>query len=208
MLPTPDYILDSVPEIRRLIEHNPWATIVAQTENGIVASHYPVILDEEYPEEIVLLGHVGRPDDVALELGTSEVLLIVQGPHGYVSASWYPEGAFAPTWNHLTAHLWGVPELLSEQDSFKVLATMVDKFEQHVDAPRSLAINPEMAKTLARGAAGFRIRITRWDARAKLSQDKPAAVVDNVISELSGEGFYRNPALAAEMRRYFSETER
>ena len=116
---TPHYILDDRDEVRRLVRENPWATIVSNVaERGIVASHYPVLLDEAAStgDEIVLVSHVGRPDEQLHRLGEGEVLVIVQGPHGYVSPSWYAPGDIVPTWNHVTAHLYGVPEILDDAE--------------------------------------------------------------------------------------------
>lgn len=201
---TPHFILDSHEEIRRLVRRNPWATIVSQTAAGLVASHYPVLLDEQTEDEIVLLSHVGRPDEVALELGDRELLVIIQGPHGYISPSWYAPGAFVPTWNHATAHLWGTPEVLSEDENLQTLGLLVDTFEQHVPDPRSLELDPDLARRAAQGTVGFRLRVTRSDARTKYSQNKPAEVIDNVIAHLRAEGAYQNIALADEMARHFA----
>ena len=80
----PSFSLDDVETVKRLIRENPWATIVSTTCAGLVASHYPVMLDEQR-EEISVLSHVGKPDEELHELGQHEVILIVQGPHGYIS---------------------------------------------------------------------------------------------------------------------------
>jgi transcriptional regulator len=78
--------------VRDLVRANPWATIVSHNEGETVASHYPVLLDEE-AEGLSILTHVGRPDEEIHGLGKSEILVIVQGAHGYVSPSWYPQDA-------------------------------------------------------------------------------------------------------------------
>ncbi len=83
--------------------------------------------------------------------GLIEVLLIIQGPHGYISPAWYPRDQIIPTWNHATV--------------------------------------------------GIRLRLTRFDAQLKLSQDKAPEVVNRVIDELEHGQHYPNPALAREMRR-------
>ncbi len=88
---TPRYLLTDVDEVKRLIRQHPWATFVSSTTNGLVASHYPVLLDESR-DELTLVSHFGRPDDLLHELGEHEVLIIIQGPHDYVSASWYAPG--------------------------------------------------------------------------------------------------------------------
>lgn len=201
---TPHYLLEDREDVRRLVRENPWSTIVsAVPETGIVASHYPFLLDEEAStgEDIVLLSHVGRPDETLHRLGTSEVLVIVQGPHGYVSPSWYEPGDIVPTWNHVTAHLYGVPEILDDEENMRVLTELTDHFEQHVDEPRGLHLDEEYSRRVARGTVGIRLRVTRMDARRKLSQNKTPETVDRIIGHLEGDGPYAHPALAREMRR-------
>lgn len=201
---TPHFVLDDRDEIRRLIRENPWCTIVSHTaERGIVASHYAFLLDEAAStgDDIVLIGHVGRPDEKLHELGQHEVLIIVQGPHGYISPSWYAPGDIIPTWNHVTAHLWGTPEVLSDEANLQALGELTDHFEQHVDEPRGLHLDPEYSQRVARGTVGIRVRVTRVDARAKLSQNKPPEVVERIIEALDGDGPYHHAELASDMRR-------
>ncbi|SBN62754.1 negative transcriptional regulator, PaiB family [Curtobacterium sp. 9128] len=198
---TPHFLMTDVDEVKRLVRGNPWATIVSHTAAGLVASHYPFLLEEASDDEIVLVSHVGRPDEQAHELGEHEVLVVVQGPHGYVSPAWYPAEQFVPTWNHVTAHLWGTPEILSDEENFRVLGELVDHFEREMPEPVSLDVDEETARRIAKGTVGIRIRVTRFDARAKLSQNKAPEVVDDVIAGLRGDGPYASPALADEMER-------
>nr|WP_281497442.1 FMN-binding negative transcriptional regulator [Ornithinimicrobium sp. F0845] len=199
-------------EVRRLIVNNPWATIVSPTSKGLVASHYPVLLDEDPPATtgqdspsaagqdsppISIVSHVGRPDEQLHELGQHEVLVIIQGPHDYVSASWYEPGDLVATWNHVTAHLYGVPEILSEEENYAVLSRLTDHFEHGRPGARSLSEDEAGTRRAAKGTVGLRLRVTRFDARAKLSQNKPSAVQDRIVEELGST----NPALAEEMRR-------
>ena len=197
---TPGYLLTDPDEVKRLIRENPWATIVSNTAAGLVASHYPVIL-EENAEGISIVSHVGRPDEQLHELGQHEVLVIIQGPHGYVSPSWYAPGDIVPTWNHVTAHLYGTPELLTDEENFAVLTNLVDHFEDAMPHPVHLDVDAEGARRIALGTVGLRIAVTRFDARLKLSQNKSAAVADRIIDELQAGETYANPDLAREMRR-------
>ncbi|MBX9718037.1 MAG: FMN-binding negative transcriptional regulator [Microbacteriaceae bacterium] len=201
---TPHYLMTDPDEVRRLIRDNPWMTIVSHTAAGLVASHYAFLLDEQASagDAIVLVGHVGRPDEVAHELGQHEVMLIVQGPHGYISPSWYEPGDIIPTWNHVTAHLWGTPEIHTDDENLEALSALTDHFERHVVNPRGLHLDPEYSRRVARGTVGVRVRVTRFDARAKLSQNKPVEVIERIIGALEGDGPYSHPGLAREMRRH------
>jgi transcriptional regulator len=200
---TPHFVLSDVDEVKRLVRENPWATIVSSTAAGIVASHYPVVLEDDPadPDAIVLVSHVGRPDERSHELGEHEVMVIVQGPHGYVSPAWYPAEQIVPTWNHVTAHLWGTPEILSAEENYRVLGELVDHFEAVMPEPVSLELDEEGARRMALGTVGIRLRVGRFDARAKLSQNKAPEVVDRIVAELEHGEHYAQPALAAEMRR-------
>ena len=202
---TPHYLMTDPEEVRRLIRQHPWGTFVAHTDAGIVASHYPVVLEEptaDDPDAISIVSHVGRPDEQALELdGGQEILLIVQGPHGYVSPGWYPEGDVIPTWNHVTAHLWGVPEVLGPEENYGVLEDLVDRFEARMPEPRALRLDEEGTRRVAKGTVGLPLRVTRFDARAKLSQNRPPEVRERIMAELRVDGPYSSPALAGEMAR-------
>ncbi|MET0888107.1 MAG: FMN-binding negative transcriptional regulator, partial [Mycetocola sp.] len=90
MRQNPSFVLGDIPELRRLIEQNPWVTLVSDTADGLVASHYAVVLDPDR-DDLTILGHVGRPDEAIHELGSHELLVIVQGPHGYISPGWYDD---------------------------------------------------------------------------------------------------------------------
>lgn len=195
---TPHYLMTDPAEVRRLIRHHPWATFVSPTSNGLVASHYPVLLeDREDERDITLVSHFGRPDETTHELGQHEILVIIQGPHDYVSASWYAPGDLVPTWNHVTAHLHGTPEILGEEENYEMLSRLTDHFERHHPGGRRLAEDEEGTRHAAKGTVGLRMRVTRFDARAKLSQNKPDEIATNIVGHLDR----RNPALAEEMRR-------
>jgi transcriptional regulator len=122
------------------------------------------------------------------------------GHHGYISPSWYAPGATrVPTWNFSVAHLYGVPELLSEEENLDVLTRLVERFEREVEAP--LYLDREWATPVARGTVGVRIPVTRFLCKRKLSQDKDEVSRRQAIAALRAPGPYHHPALAAEMER-------
>ncbi|MFK3676971.1 FMN-binding negative transcriptional regulator [Microbacterium sp. NPDC090218] len=194
---TPRYLMTDPDEVKRLIRGNPWATFVSPTSRGLIASHYPALLLEDDHEGIVIASHFGRPDEQLHELGRHEVLVIIQGPHDYVSPSLYAPGDLVPTWNHVTAHLYGIPEILSEEENYEMLTRLTDHFENGQEHGRHLSEDEEGTRRAAKGTVGLRMRVDRFDARAKLSQNKSAEVRENIATRF-GE---TNSALAEEMRR-------
>lgn len=196
MRPNPLFASDDPALVRGLVREHPWATLVTSTGDGLKASHYPVMLDESDPG-LTLLTHLGRPDEEILEIDEGEVLVIVQGHHGYISPGWYSSAERkVSTWNFTVAHLHGVPRVLGEAENFEVLTKLVERFEGRLDQPTYL--DPEYAP-MARGTMGLRIPVDRFEVKRKLSQNKDDETRRSVIEALREEGPYRHPALADEM---------
>jgi len=203
MRQNPSFTLADVQEIRRVIDRNPWATIVSDGPEGLVSSHYAVLLDDGR-DDLTIVGHVGRPDDRIHAIGEREMLVVFQGPHGYISPGWYGEVQAVPTWNYTAVHLAGVPEILSAEENLRVLDRLVDRFEGRMPEPRGMwerPNDPAFIERLAAGTVGFRLTATRVVAKHKLSQNKDAETIETVIAHLEGDGPYAQPELAAEMRR-------
>jgi transcriptional regulator len=201
----PSFALTDITQVRALIQANPFVTIVSNTTAGLVASHYPVLVDDD-AEQLTLLGHVGRPDENLHELGQHEVLVIVQGEHSYISPGWYGDRSVpnVPTWNFTVAHLSGTPQILSADENYRTLGRLVDFFEEPMAQPRLMegsVVDAAYARKLSSGTVGFRLPVTRFVAKSKLSQNKPAEVVDSVIAALDSDGAYANPELAQQMRQ-------
>jgi transcriptional regulator len=185
--------------VRELIREHPWATLVTTVDGTPMASHYPVMLDEERPD-LTLLTHLGRPDDKVLAIGAGEMLVIVQGNHGYVSHGWYgPDASPVPTWNFTVAHLHGTPEILGEEENLRILTALVARFEDKRDAPAYL--DPDAGGPIARGTVGLRIPIVRFQLKRKLSQNKDDETRRRSIAALREPGPYQHLALAEEMER-------
>jgi transcriptional regulator len=195
----PAHAITDPDAVRELVRENPWAIIVSSNDGELVASHYPVLLDEE-SERLALLTHVGRPDEEVHGFGDTEVLVIVQGLHGYVSPSWYgPEGTRAPTWNFSVAHCHGVPEVLGEEENLATLTRLVEHFERQVETP--LHLDQKWGRQIAKGTVGLRIPVDRFVCKRKLSQDKDDLSRRQAIAALREPGPYNHPALADEMER-------
>ena len=207
MRPNPKHEVTDPAVVRRLIAENPWGTIVSHNDDQLVASHYPILLDDRAAaEDLTVVTHVGRPDERIHDLGNSEVLLIVAGPHGYISPSWYSEEMTrVPTWNFSVAHCYGVPEILDPDENLRVLSRLVEHFEREVEEPAYL--DQEVGARLAPGTVGLRIPITRFVCKVKMSQDKDQQSQEQVLEALRRPGPYGHERLADEMDRALQDVE-
>jgi len=198
MRQNPDYALTSPADVRALVRSAPWATMVSHTDAGLVVSHYPFLLEED-ADGISVVSHVGRPDERLHELGRHELVVVFYGPSGYISPGWYDLATGVPTWDFVTVHAYGVPEMLSDDENLRVLDRLVDHFEDPLPNPfrmRGTLENAEYAERIVHGTVGFRLRVTRFEGKNKMSQDKPPEVVDRIVAALRAPGPYNNAALA------------
>jgi transcriptional regulator len=195
------YAMTDEGELRALIADHPWATLIScPDEGGPAVSHLPVLADPD-PEGLAIVGHLARTDALRHELGAHDVVVVIQGPHGYVSPSMYRTGPYVPTWNFVVAHLHGRPELLDAAQTYQVLGRTVDHFEAVRPEPWRLESVAEYARSIAPHTTGFRLRPSLSTGKRKLSQEKPPEVARRVIDALNGDDPHRNPALAEAMQR-------
>jgi transcriptional regulator len=184
--------ISDIATARSIIRSHPFATLVTA---DLRATHMPCLVDED-AAGLTILGHVARADPLADSL-EQPMLAIFNGPHGYISASWY-DGETIPTWNHLTVHVRGRAELFD--DPMPLLRRTVDHFEAAVHQSWSLDRMGLAAREMADQVIGFRLHAESWHAEAKLSQDKPRHEQARVLAALESDAAYANHQLAAAMR--------
>jgi transcriptional regulator len=209
MLEQPVYALGALAEVRDLVHANAWALIASAGgppsgggSEPPVISHLPVLLDPD-ESDATILTHLPREDADLHRLGERDVVIVVEGPNNYISPSWYSDagdGPYVPTWNYTVAHLHGRPEVFDDADTYRVLELTVEHFEKDRPAPWRLDSVDEYAHSIAPYAVGFRLRPTRIASKGKLSQDKPAEVIERVIDALESDLVHANPPLARLMR--------
>jgi transcriptional regulator len=186
-----------------LIAANGFAVLVASGADGVpVAAHLPLQHDAARG---VLIGHLAGPNplsDVLAKCAAAkrEVLAIFQGPHGYISPSWYAaKRNTVPTWNYAVAHVYGVPALTTDKAALRPLVDrLARQYERHgwtLDAQDELYVDRMLG-----GIVGFEIAITRLEGKFKMSQNRDAADRAGVVAGLEASGRPDDAALARAMR--------
>ena len=151
---TPRYLMTDPEEVRRLVRAAPVGHVRLPGLDRARRVPLPGARGGGTATSITLVSHFGRPDETLHELGQHEILVIVQGPHDYVSPSWYPPGELVPTWNHVTAHLYGTPEILSDDENYAMLALLTDHFEHDRPGGRRLDEDEAAPAASRRGPSG------------------------------------------------------
>ncbi|MEA2622297.1 MAG: transcriptional regulator [Chloroflexota bacterium] len=154
----------------------------------------------------ILRGHLarGNPHWRALE-ATPSVIAIFNGADAYISPSWYEEkrltGKVVPTWNYSTVIAHGSVTLHHEADWLVPhVRALVDRHEGRLAEPWSIDDAPDgYVETQARAIVGLELRLTRLEAKRKLSQNRSEADIEGVIEAL-GTGTGQEKRVAADMR--------
>ncbi|NVI86139.1 FMN-binding negative transcriptional regulator [Actinomadura sp. BRA 177] len=181
-------------EVRELLAGCDAADLVTSTPQGLIATFLPILFDPSVGEHGAILAHVARNNDQWREPAAGESLFIVHGPDAYVSPSWYPSkrehGRAVPTWNYLTAHVYG--RLVVHDDPAWVESMVRRLTERHEDGraePWSVddALPAYIAGQL-RAIVGLELVISRVEAKAKMSQNRPEADRAGVVEGYLAEG--------------------
>ena len=196
------FATDDLALLDALLAADPFATLVTVDADGSPsASHLPVLYRRD-GDAVLVEGHWARPNPQA-HAGDGPALLIVHGPHAYVSAGWYPDKAAAarvPTWNYAVAHLHGRLERFDDAAALGALvARTAERFEPTVGGDwRYDHDNPAERRQL-RGIVGFRFVPARIELKAKHNQNHPAANRAAVMQRLAATGDPGAAAIAAMM---------
>src|SRR5438093_1563819 len=158
-----------------LIRAESFATLVTVDEVGApFATHLPFLLDARRGPLGTLLGHVARANPhwrhlAAAHASGRPVLVVVQGPHAYVSPAWYHVHPSVPTWNYVAVHAYGLPALIEDPARVKaLLTTLVQTHEAGRPAPWTFESLPEAyVDGMIRGIVAFEIPIDRLEGKAK-----------------------------------------
>jgi transcriptional regulator len=198
--------------VDELLRNHGAADLVTLTEQGLVATMLPFIYvppagPRPAGELGALHGHLARNNDQWKLDSVGEALAIVRGPDAYISPGWYASttehGRVVPTWNYITAHVYGRFVVHDDpawtEDLVRRLTTKHEAYRDHPwsvdDAPRPFV------EGQLRAIVGVELQITRIEAKAKLSQNRPPADVEGVIAGLRERGDKEMADAVEEARR-------
>lgn len=188
-------------EIQNFIKQNGFALLINQVEGKPWATHIPLVLETNSAGKDVLVGHLSieNPQAQSLQNGV-EVLAVFNGPHAYISSSWY-DHENVPTWNYIAVHAYGIIRVLNYEETVASLKTLVDKYEVNSENPIRIEELSEKTMRQARGIVAFEMEITSIEATKKLSQNRDSKNYQNIIFELEKTNDNQSINIANEMKK-------
>ena len=186
-----------------IIRAHPFGLLISTGPEGILANPVPFALYEDGPFG-TLRAHLSRGNAQWQALETSpEALIVFQGVDRYVTPSWYETkketGKVVPTWNYVMAQARG--RVVLHHDA-EWLHAQVSRLSDHheADRPEPWAVTdapePYVASQL-KGIVGVEIVLTSIEAKIKVSQNRPAADREGVLSGLTQEADPASLTMAA-----------
>jgi len=171
------------------------ATLVSMTSEGLFASHAPLLLDPHPAPYGTLVGHLAKANPhVGLAQPAVQTLVIFHGPSGYITPSYYAakqeHRKVVPTWNYVAIHVYGMLETFDDPAALlDVVSRLTDHHEQPRAQPWAVSDAPEdFVQGMLRGIVGIRLPIARLEGKVKMSQNRPAADQDGVVTGLRQDG--------------------
>jgi transcriptional regulator len=185
-----------------LIREHSFATLISQVDGQLFATHMPFLLDPSRGANGTLRGHMARanPHWQSFANLEQEALVVFQGPHAYISPSWYLAEQAVPTWNYSVVHAYGTPTLISEWPQVRrLLEDTVTTFEASLPEQWSTARPGEDYITrLAQGIVAFEVPVSRLEGKRKLSQNRPSDI-QSAAAGLRAHGDATGQAVADQM---------
>jgi transcriptional regulator len=191
------------PEVLDFIRKNAFATLYTQVNGKPWATHLPLFLEGKPEGKFVLHGHLAKANSQWKQLAQAEeVLVVFQGPHAYISSSWYTHEN-VPTWNYLAVHVYGKARLIEGEELMHHLKTLVDQYE--TGRPNRVQVEtmtPSYLEGQIRALVGFEIEINEVHASAKLSQNRDDENYERIVQQLEQSPLASDLEVAKEMRKW------
>lgn len=175
------FLIKEDEKITSFLKQNSFGELVSIVDGKPFSTHLPFLIDE--PHKTVRM-HIAKGNPQWKNLSGQQVLLVVSGPHGYISPAWYLSPG-VPTWNYQAVHMYGEATLVSDNEELKSIVDGLTKIEEE-KYPSPWV--PEYAASMLQGIVGIEVRISEIQCKFKLSQNRSTTDQASVVEALSKEG--------------------
>ncbi|WP_112192790.1 FMN-binding negative transcriptional regulator [Pseudomonas sp. LG1E9] len=197
------FAIDDLPEIQQLIQHARLAQVVTFGEQGLQASHLPLLLNPDEGPNGTLYGHLAKANPQWRDLQNgSDALVIFAGADAYISPAFYPakaeHGKVVPTWNYIAVHAYGKAEVFTDAERLLALVSaLTERHETGRAQPWAVSDAPaDYIDGMLKAIVGFALPIKRVIGKRKLGQNRSAADMAGMREGLAASPDVRDQALA------------
>jgi transcriptional regulator len=169
---------DRISVLQKLMEDQPFASLITVGSSGLFASHIPMVLEQNGGNGR-LKGHISRANTQWRDYSPSvEALAIFSGPQHYITPSWYPEkqetGRVVPTWNYVVVHAYGYLKVIEDGEWLMAhLESLTNIHEAGSPVPWEVGDAPaDYVASLVKGIVGLEMAIERLEGKWKISQNR------------------------------------
>jgi transcriptional regulator len=202
----PHFKAHSEQDVLDFMKEHPFATLIGASGSGSPVATQVPLLTEMRNGQLFLQGHImrGQIHTRAFE-ENDQVLALFTGAHSYISASWYSQPQTASTWNYLTVQARGTMVFQSPEWLHQLLIRLTAAFEKDPDSPALVEKMPDAyIQKMLPAIIGFEIEVQHLDHVFKLSQNRDAASLENIIAQLSSS-HAGDQEMAREMIAYYAK---
>lgn len=184
-----------------------FCALVTQSDDGLDATHIPMLLHKNADGSFSLNGHVARANDLwRRALDRPRALAIFQGPQAYIHPGWFPtkqkHGKAVPTWNYIAVHLHGDLEVIEDEGwTLQHLEELSARNENGRAEPWAVSdAPPDYIAAKIKGIVGVRIAVRRFEGNWKMMQPQPMENRFGAIEGLAASSAPSDHEVAAVMR--------
>lgn len=173
----------------KFIEKYSFGVLFSQHQNKPEATHLPFLINKEKGPKGLLIAHFAKANKHWKKLiPEKEILCVFQGPHTYISPSWYKTRETVPTWNYATVHVYGKPKLIQDLEELRKMVTDLTNYhETTVESDWDLKEAKASFETDLRAIVGIEIEITRMEGKFKFNQNRSREDQLSVVEQLDGK---------------------
>ena len=193
-------------EIRDFLKANAFGILVTHKDGKSCATHIPLELATREDGTEILHGHISKGNEQVGHFSDDcEALCIFNGPHSYISASWY-DFEEVSTWNYIAVQVRGKLKILDKEGVYKSIKLLMDNYESGQKEPIDMDALSEKTLPQINGVVGFEIEITSIEAAKKMSQNRDDKNHAAIVDRLRENGSTQDIAVAEEMVKIKRET--
>jgi len=205
--------VDDWEEIVRFVASVRAADLVTVNPEGLpVATLMPMVWEDAFSDAMTygrVVMHMARGNDQwkSITPGT-QGLAILHGAQAYISPTNYSnkvtDHKVVPTWNYQSVHLSGTVEVSEDIELLRQIVTnLTTQHESRREVQwHAKEADPHYFELQLKGIIAVILRVTKVEAKSKISQNKSPEERNRIVEDLFNSGIPGEEIIAVEMQRF------